>query len=71
MQKHIASVPVLGKAKSEPQAYYVVIVGICFVFILSFYRFYLWKFIVPYLGRSAESENAGLPGFRILTKYLL
>ena len=62
---------VLGEAKSEPQAFYIVIVGVCLVFILSFYRFYLWKFIMPYQGRGAADENAGLPGSCILTKYLL
>ena len=68
---HIASVTVLEAAKSEPQAYYIVIVGVCFVFILSFYCFYLWKLIIPYLGTVAAGDNAGLPGSCILIKYLL
>ena len=67
--KHSAGVTVLGEAKSEPQAYYIDIVGVCFVFILSFYRFCLWKFIVPYLGRDTAGENAGLPSSSILTIY--
>ena len=69
-RKHIASVTVLGEAKSEPQAYYIVIVGVCFVFILSLYRFYLWKFIIPYRDKSAAGENPGLPGSHILTELI-
>ena len=53
-QKHIARVIVLGEAKSEPQAYYTVIVGVFLVFTLSFYHLYLWKFIIPYLGSSPD-----------------
>ena len=60
---------VLGEAQSQPQAYYIVRVGVCFVIILYFYRFYLWKVIIPYLGRSAAGKNAGLPGSYFLTIY--
>ena len=62
---------VLGEAKSEPPACYIVIIGVCFVFILSFYRFSLSEFIVPYLARDAAGKNDGLPSSSILTKYLL
>ena len=40
------------------------------IFIL-FYGFYLKKIIIPYLGRGAAGENAGLLGSCILTKHLL
>ena len=42
-QKHIASVTVLGEAKSDPSAYYIVIVGICFVW--GFFLFFSIAFI--------------------------
>ena len=63
---------VLGEAKSELQAYYnTVIVGVCFVLIISFYCSYLLKFRILHLGRGAADENRGLPGSCILSKYLL
>ena len=40
----------------------------CFYFV-CFYRYYLWKFIIPYLGTDAASENAGLLGSCFLAKY--
>ena len=40
-----------------------------FFYFVCFYRYYLWKFIIPYPGRGAADENAGLPDSRILTKY--
>ena len=51
-QKHIASVTVLDEAKFEPQAYYMRV----FVLFLSFYHFYLWKFIISYLGRDVAGR---------------
>ena len=62
---------VLGEAKSEPQVYYIVIIGVCFVLVLSFHRFYLWKFVISYLSRGAAGEKDLQPGSCILTKVLL
>ena len=61
---------VLGEAKFEPQAYYIVNVGVSFVLFFFFIAFIFCKFIVPYLGRDAAGENSGLPGSCSLTKHL-
>ena len=64
----IASVTVLGEAKSEPQAHYIVIVDVCFVFIWSFYRFHLWNSIILHLGSGTAEDIAGSPGSCILSE---
>ena len=61
----------LEERKSEPQAYDIVIACVGFVFILSFYHFYLWKFIISYLGKGAAGENAGLPSSCVLTIFIV
>ena len=69
--KALCHVTVLGEAKSKPQAYYIVIVGICFDSYFAFLLVLIVEIYGSLLGWGTAGENSGLPMFLHLKKKIL